>query len=428
MKNIKKTISLILTVFLLISIFTIIPITANAEEEIFTCGDWKYVLKEDGTAEINNYVGSESVITIPSELDNKLVTSIGALGFSGSEITNVNIPSNIKTIDVAAFSGCRKLTTVNIPNSITIINYMTFYQCTSLVNVSIPNSVKKIDHRAFQWCTSLTDITIPDSVTIIGEEAFNNCESLNNINVSENNSFYSSLDGSLYDKDKTKLIQYAIGKSDAEFTVPSTVTSIEPMSFRNSNNLKSIVIPANVTTIAENALGKEDVLLPPLYSAWESRWLPIIIKGYVDSVAQTYAKEHGLTFIDLVSGKTYYYTNESSSNTTIIPSKPEKQTNPIKVTVKTKTIKAKKLKKKAQKVKAITVNNNQGKVTFKLVKSGITKKIRKFVKINSKGVITIKKWKKAKKGTYKIKIKVTAAGNINYNAKAITKTVKVKVK
>jgi C1A family cysteine protease len=111
-----------------------------------------------------------------------------------------------------------------------------------------------------------------------------------------------------------------------------------------------------------------------------------------------------------------------------LPKLTVKKANPIKVTVKKKTVKLKKLKKKAQKVKAITVKNAQGKVTFKLVKSGIAKKIRKLVKINSNGVITIKKWKKAKKGTYKIKVKITAAGNINYNAKTITKTVKVKIK
>ncbi len=105
-----------------------------------------------------------------------------------------------------------------------------------------------------------------------------------------------------------------------------------------------------------------------------------------------------------------------------------KKDNSIKVTVKAKTVKLKKLKKKAQKVKAITVKGAEGKVTFKVVKSGITKKIRKLVKINSKGVITIKKWKKAKKGTYKIKVTVKAAGNSSYNAKTITKTIKVKIK
>ena len=122
---------------------------------------------------------------------------------------------------------------------------------------------------------------------------------------------------------------------------------------------------------------------------------------------------------------------EPAQPTAPAPSTPKvtsKKANTIKVTAKTKTVKAKKLKKKAQTVKAITVKNAQGKVSYKLVKSGITKKIQKIVSINSKGVITIKKWKNAKKGTYNIKVSVTAKGNTNYKAKTVTKTVKVKVK
>lgn len=106
----------------------------------------------------------------------------------------------------------------------------------------------------------------------------------------------------------------------------------------------------------------------------------------------------------------------------------KKSDNPIKVTAKIKIVKLKKLKNKKQVVKAINVKNAKGKVTYKLVKSGITNKIRKLVKINSKGVITINKWKKAKKGTYNIKVTVKAAGNNNYSAKTITKTVKVNIK
>lgn len=121
-------------------------------------------------------------------------------------------------------------------------------------------------------------------------------------------------------------------------------------------------------------------------------------------------------------------TEASTQSATEAPKTTVKKPNPIKVTVKKKDVKAKKLKNKAQKIKAITVKNAQGKVTYKLVKSGITKKIRKHVKINSKGVITIKRWKKAKKGTYIIKVKITAKGNTNYNLKTITKTVKIKIK
>ncbi len=103
-----------------------------------------------------------------------------------------------------------------------------------------------------------------------------------------------------------------------------------------------------------------------------------------------------------------------------------KKANPIKVTVKAKTVKAKKLKKKAQKVKAITVKQAKGKVTYKLTK--IPKSIKKLVKINSKGVITFKKWKKAEKGNYKIKVMITAKGNSKYKKKTITKTIKLRIK
>ncbi len=104
-----------------------------------------------------------------------------------------------------------------------------------------------------------------------------------------------------------------------------------------------------------------------------------------------------------------------------------KKANPLTVTAKTKTVKAKKLKAKKQKVKALTFKNAQGAVTVTLVKKGTTKKILKKLKVSKKGVITFKKGKYAKK-TYKIKLKITAKGNTNYNPKTLTKIVKIRVK
>lgn len=116
-------------------------------------------------------------------------------------------------------------------------------------------------------------------------------------------------------------------------------------------------------------------------------------------------------------------TEPSNNNNTTV-----KQDNPIKVTAKKKAVKAKKLKKKAQKIKPLKVKNAKGKVSYKLVKGKISKKIRKLVKINSKGVITIKRWKKAKKGNYKIRVKITAKGNSMYKSKSVSKTVKIRIK
>lgn len=108
--------------------------------------------------------------------------------------------------------------------------------------------------------------------------------------------------------------------------------------------------------------------------------------------------------------------------------KTSKKANTLSVKAKAKTVKIKKLKKKSQNIKPLTVKKNKGKITYKLIKKGTDKKIWKYLKISKKGVITLKRWKKAKKGTYKIKITVTAAGNKSYKKGSKTVTAKIKIK
>jgi subtilisin family serine protease len=104
-----------------------------------------------------------------------------------------------------------------------------------------------------------------------------------------------------------------------------------------------------------------------------------------------------------------------------------KKTNPIKVKAKSKAIKAAKLAAKNTKLKLLTVKNAKGKLSYKLMKKGTSKKLYKSIKLNKKGVLILKKAAYAKK-TYKVRIRVTAAGNKAYNAKKLTKTVKIKIK
>ena len=100
--------------------------------------------------------------------------------------------------------------------------------------------------------------------------------------------------------------------------------------------------------------------------------------------------------------------------------------NPLSITAKTGTVKYSKLKKKTQTLavtKVITFKKKgQGKMTYK--KASGNKKIT----INkTSGKVTIKKG--LKKGTYKIKVKVRAAGDANYAASDWkTLTFKVKVR
>ena len=205
------------------------------------------------------------------------VTSIGESAFrSCKSLTGVTIPNSVISIDNGAFEMCGSLTSVTIPDSVTIINDYVFYWCSGLTSVTIPdsvtsigdgafngcgsltsatipNSVISIGDSAFMNCESLTDITIPDSVTSIGNGVFEWCKSLTSITVDNQNQYYCSVDGNLFDKDKKTLIQYAIGKQDSLYTIPSGVTRIDNGAFMGCESLKSVTIPSNVTSIGDSA-------------------------------------------------------------------------------------------------------------------------------------------------------------------------------
>jgi hypothetical protein len=102
-----------------------------------------------------------------------------------------------------------------------------------------------------------------------------------------------------------------------------------------------------------------------------------------------------------------------------------KDPQPMTVKATKKKVKASKLKKKKQVISPITVKSALGTVSYKI--TGGNKKSKKALKINKNtGKVTVKK--KTKKGTYKVKVKVTAAGNENYKVGSKTVSVKVVVK
>ena len=142
---------------------------------------------------------------------------------------------------------------VVIEDSVTSIGYYAFYESKNLTSITIPDSVESIAYNAFSFCDSLTSITIPDGVTSIGYGAFSDCGSLTAINVDSENKCYMSEDGVLFNKDKSILVQYPIGKSDNEYVIPDSVTSIGDRAFLECESLSSITIPDSVTSIGDSA-------------------------------------------------------------------------------------------------------------------------------------------------------------------------------
>ena len=114
-------------------------------------------------------------------------------------------------------------------------------------------AVVKVGDEAFKNNTSVTGITIPDSVTSIGDGAFLSCYSLADITVDAGNLNYSSVDGVLFNKLQTLLIQYPAGRSDNSYTIPESVTSIGDYAFESCTSLTSVTIGNSVTSIGGQA-------------------------------------------------------------------------------------------------------------------------------------------------------------------------------
>ena len=113
----------------------------------------------------------------------------------------------------------------NQNGAITITRYTSFGGAVTIPNTINGLPVTGIGSYAFTSCASLTSVMIPSSVASIGTFAFGKCTSLTAITVDTNNRAYSSVDGVLFDKGQTTLIQYPAGKTGG-YAIPDSVTAI----------------------------------------------------------------------------------------------------------------------------------------------------------------------------------------------------------
>lgn len=175
-------------------------------------------------------------------------------------LTNMVIPARFEG-DLNSFSACTGLThfSVDPSNLVFTIQDGVIYRGNELMQYpagrkgpySVPEGIGCIKLLAFAGSDGLTEVNIPASVAWI-ENAFPGCASLASINVDSGNTIFSSDDGVLFTKDRTRLILYPEGKPGS-YAIPPDVTVIGEGAFAHSRYLEEIMIPEGVESIESSA-------------------------------------------------------------------------------------------------------------------------------------------------------------------------------
>ncbi len=231
----------------------------------------------DGVTDIADYMFSQSSLTdivFPAS-----VSSIGKMAFYQTKLQHVTIPGTLTSVGSSVFSNCSLLTSAELLDGVTAISDNMFYNCPalssvtlpdslisigngafsgcfSLANIELPGSVRSIGRSAFGWCKALSSITIPDSVTSIGISAFSRGCSLIRIEVADGNQSYKDINGVLFTKDGTELVQYPAGKETVDYTVPGGVLSIQEDAFLECTRLVAVTLPDGLSSIGDFAFSR----------------------------------------------------------------------------------------------------------------------------------------------------------------------------
>lgn len=158
-----------------------------------TYGDFEYAII-DGSASIVYCTSTSYLVTVPSEIDGYAVTSIYKYAFEGCSAGKIVIPDSVTSIGKGAFSSVLQV-------------------------LELPGTLQSID----------------------GEEQFLFCSQLQEINVSEGgDGAFSSIDGVLYNRDKTLLIAYPAMKNAKEYKSPGTLKEIAVSGFCYNQYIESV--------------------------------------------------------------------------------------------------------------------------------------------------------------------------------------------
>ena len=209
------------------------------------------------------------------------VTEIKADAFkNNTNIKSVVIPDTVTTIGESVFGGCTNLESITLPFCGTTPTGGYFYHIFGGTYGAIPASLKKVTitgggHVGFDQCSNLETILVPNA-TDIRYNSFNGCTSLETlaipvIGITGASNQMEKVFGAIFGTTSTvsaggaqpagtTTMQYTNGTYDFWYKIPVSLktviftgTTIPGYAFNKCINIKSIVIPASVTSIGAHA-------------------------------------------------------------------------------------------------------------------------------------------------------------------------------
>lgn len=184
-------------------------------------------------------------VVIPSTIDGKTVISIdGRLEYSPfqkSKIKSIVLPSTLTSLSSRCLASCYELESVTILGAVKNINAEAFYCDIKLTEVNLPDSVETIGDNAFDGCLSLKSIEFPKNLKEVEADAFTGCESLEKVTI---NAALESIG--------TAAFKGLESLSEVVFEGGNTKLKIGHSAFASCKNLKSMDF-SHIKTISASA-------------------------------------------------------------------------------------------------------------------------------------------------------------------------------
>ncbi len=188
-------------------------------------------------AEIAEYKGKETIVTVPDAFMGIPVKLIGEYAFFENEtLTSITLPDSLIVIGKSAFQGCSALTEVVLGNHLEMISQAAFRD-SALEKINLPDSVAEIERYAF-YRTRITEIKLPSNLSSVSKYAFYGCEQLTKVE------FCPRIE---------RVAEYAFSGCTAlqKVVITDGVKMLSDYSFSECPSLSAIFVPKS-TSLGEN--------------------------------------------------------------------------------------------------------------------------------------------------------------------------------